>query len=446
MLTEAWFPLEYHHLQSKLWRTNAKRVAVAAGRGSGKTELARRRIVRYLPVKKPWSDPLYFYALPTVATAKRIAWVKIKDLIPRDWLKKVNESELKIETVFGSTLFVLGMDKPNRAEGVQYDGGIIDESSDQKPSVFNLNILPALSHRSAWCWRIGVPKRSGVGAKDFKEFCGLKDVEYYNWTSEEILTKLGKQDELEWAKEHLDAKDYNEQYNATWETAGGLVFYAYDDTLNTADWININPNLPLIIGSDFNVDPMAWVVGQVVDRDINGKKQQIVQIYDELFIRNTNTPNTLNELFRRYGHHKAGFQFYGDASSRARKTSASMSDFLLIKQDTRFAGARIFYPQANPRIMDRFAACNGMLCNAKGERRVLIHPRCKHLRDDLQNRAYCEGKNEPDDYNDIGHISDAFGYIIHRLFPIRVYLTENKPQIHTHIPNLQREAQLMGVR
>ena len=112
-LTNAWTQLRSHKPQSDLWRTRARFVAVAAGRGSGKTELARRRLVRYLPVKKPWADPMYFYAAPTYAQARRIAWGPLKALIPPSWLKgQPSETDMVIRTVFGSSLHVIGMDKP----------------------------------------------------------------------------------------------------------------------------------------------------------------------------------------------------------------------------------------------------------------------------------------------------------------------------------------------
>jgi hypothetical protein len=413
MLTLAWTQLRYHRAQSELWRCPARFVAVAAGRGSGKTELARRRIARFLAIRKPWPDPMYFYALPTVNQAKRVAWKPLLKLIPAEWISKINHSDMVIETVYGSSLYVLGMDKPERAEGVQWDGGIIDESCDQKPSVFDLNLLPALSWRNGWCWRIGVPKRYGIGAENFKAFFerGLKyssDVQSFTWMSEEILTP----DQLAWAREHLDARDFNEQYRATWERAGGTIFYAFLQADHVTDEVTYEPQMPLVIGSDFNVDPMCWVIGHI--------KGQELHVWDELFVRNTNTAETLNILYTKYGTHRGGFEFYGDASSRARKTSAAQSDYVQIRSDLRFTGARVFYPQSNPAVVDRFAACNAMFCSASGVRRLFIHPRCVHLIRDLKAREWKQGSREPDDYGDVGHMTDALGYVVHRRFPIKL--------------------------
>lgn len=429
MITSEWFPLRPHAIQSRLWRTKSRFACVVAGRSSGKTMLSRRRVVRMLPVIKPWSDPIYFYALPTRDQAKRIAWGKIKKLIPEDWLTKdsINETELKITTKFGSTLYVFGMDKPQRAEGLQYDGGVIDESSDQKPGVFDKTFLPALADRAGWCWRIGVPKRYGVGGAEFKEFyeMGLKGeciandptlrVESFTWSSEDIVDPST----IAFMRHKLDTRDYNEQMRASWEQATGLIFYSYDDLLNVDDSINWRRDLPITVSMDFNVNPMSWVIGQRIE---NGE----LVIFDEIFMRNVSTQDALNELYKRYPTSKSGYEFFGDASARARKTaatSAAMSDYIIIANDQRFKGSKIIFPKANPNISDRFASCNAMFCNAIGKRRCRIHPRCKNLRQDLQRRVYVEGTREPDDSGDVGHITDALGYLIHRAFPLKIHDT-----------------------
>ncbi len=423
MLTRAWFPLDYHPKQSAAWRTRARFVALACGRGSGKTELARRRLVRFLPVKKPWADPIYFMALPTRDQARRVAWEKIKALIPPHWIVKdgVRESDLTIQTKFGSKLYLVGMDNPARVEGVQWDGGVIDESCDQRPGAFDRAIRPALSHRSAWCWRIGVPKRWGPGASEFKKAwedwgSGTLGDQYesYTWPSADIL----KKEEIQDAARSLDAKDFDEQYGAIWQGTSGMVFYSFDDKLNVIDpqYCKYDPSRPLLVGSDFNVDPMAWVVCQASDK--SGKKLNVI---DEIWMRNTNTPAALDELNKRFNKpesHQSGWAFFGDASSKARKTSSTQSDLAHIANDRRFVRSMIHYPRTNPGVHERFSATNAAFCNALGDRRLYVSSRCKWLQHDLTTRSYLPGSREVDDHDDIGHITDALGYIIHRVWPI----------------------------
>jgi hypothetical protein len=268
-------------------------------------------------------------------------------------------------------------------------------------------VLPALSHRNGWCWRIGVPKRVGIGAYEFKQFFFENAEEAYTWPSEDILTA----EQLQWAKDNLDAKDYSEQYLANWESVSGAVFHAFGKW-NISEDVEYDPSLPITVGSDFNVDPMAWVIGQMRGDEYH--------VFDEVWIRGTYTQQALDDLWSRYPEHRAGWDFYGDAAGRARNTRASESDYLQIRNDARFEKRRILYPKANPRRSNRFAACNAAFKNASGRSRVFIHPSCKNLIRDLESRAYKPGINEPEDVGDIGHISDAIGYVIYQKMPLMI--------------------------
>ncbi len=414
MLTPAWTPFRPHEKQVAAWKTPRRFVSLACGRGSGKTELAKRRLVRFLPVRKEHSDPRYFYGGPTHDQAKRVAWDSLLQLIPDDWiLGTPNIAELKIKTVFGSELYVIGLDKPQRIEGVQWDGCVLDESCDLKPGTFDKNVLPALTWRNGWCWRIGVPKRQGPSCKEFKDFHNSamagerEDAIGYTWPSSDILPE----ETLYYAREHMDAKDYNEQMNAVFETASGGVFHSFDRNYNIRP-CSYERGRAIIVGSDFNVDPMCWCFGHQIDDHM--------EWFDELWQRNINTAEALEIVCGRYSTHTAGFEFYGDATGRARKTAASETDYIQIEnhEGLKKLGRTVHYPRSNPHITDKFAAATAMFCNANNKRRMFIDPRCKHLIDDCEDRAYKPGTREPADVGDIGHMTDAMCYAVYALFPL----------------------------
>ena len=414
-----WFPLRYHRKQQQLFRSPTRFIGVPAGRRSGKTELAKRKLVMSLKELKPWGDPRYFYGAPTEGQAKRLAWKDLISMIPQSWIYgEPHHSELMIETKFGSTLHVVGLDKPQRIEGDAWDGCVIDESCDIKPKTFDLSVAPALADRLGWCWRIGVPKRHGVGAQEFKSFCEKADKDddpdeaCFSWPSSEIQPA----EVLRWYQERMDARDYAEQFEATWQRAAGQVFFAYDPDFNDRA-CSFDPHKPLFVTCDFNVDPMAWILFQETD--------EIVEVFDEIWARDTNTQATLDVLWNKYGEKmRSSIHFYGDATGKGRHTSASMSDYVQIATDKRFKskGATVHFPKANPNRSDRFAATNAMFCNAAGRRRMFIDPRVEHLRIDLEMRGFKAGTNEPDDKGDVGHPTDALGYAIFMRYPI-----EGKP-------------------
>lgn len=389
---------------------------MTAGRGSGKTELAKRRLIRFLPVRKKWTNPIYAYCSPTYNQAKRIAWRHFKELTPKEWLlpppKGISEGDLIIRTVFGSELHVIGLDKPHRIEGNQWDGIVVDESSDQRPGHFELSIRPALTHKDGWCWRIGVPKRQGAGAREYRQSfeAGLRgddpDMVSYTWPSWDILPA----EEIEALRRQLDEKDFNEQIGGCWESAGGACFYSYSEKDNVRPCTYYRDKL-IVVGSDFNVNPMAWVLCHAYP------EEKRLEVFDELWLRDTNTRATLDVLWNRYGSHRGGWVFIGDAAGAARHTSASFSDYLHIKNDKRFQG-KVRYPSKNPRVTDRLSETNSLLCNAAGQRRLHIDPRCQHLKDDLEFRALKDDGMPDDSDPDAGHISDALGYVVHSLYPL----------------------------
>src|SRR5262245_40011145 len=98
LLTPAWFDLNPHPVQQELWASPHRFVAVRAGRRSGKTTLAKRRLVRYLPVKLWHNQPgRYLYLGPTRDQAKHIAWEDLKALVHPSWLDgEPKETELII--------------------------------------------------------------------------------------------------------------------------------------------------------------------------------------------------------------------------------------------------------------------------------------------------------------------------------------------------------------
>jgi hypothetical protein len=420
-----WKPLFYHREQSELWECTKRFVEVCAGRGSGKTALSKRRLAMQLAIKKDWADPRYFYASPTYQQAKRIAWDELVSLVPKQWIKSVSHSELCIKTIFGSELWLVGMDKPQRIEGVQWDGGVLDEASDQKPGAVDRSIMPALTWRNGWLWRIGVPKRFGIGALEFKDafFAAAKgekeDAAAFTWSSEEVLTEKM----LRAAKANLDPVDYAEQFRATWQSIGGGVFHAFSEDYNVRP-CSYHEDQPILVGSDFNVDPMAWVLCH--------RREGRLETFDELWLRNCNTPKALDVLYERYKDHKGGFEFYGDASGKARKTAAVSTDYLLIVNDARFRelGRTVHYLASNPHLSDRFATTNALICNGLGERRYHVDPRCKNLIRDLTSRQYAPGKRElPPDEGDLGHLTDALGYVICKAFPLKLTV-EHCPEIN----------------
>ena len=184
----------------------------------------------------------------------------------------------------------------------------------------------------------------------------------------------------------------------------GQIYYNFDRKLNeTTKTLADFPQHILHIGQDFNVNKCASVV-HVVDKNI-------VYAVDEI-MGARNTEHVIQLIKERYPNRR--IVMYPDASGKNAKTNASISDIALLKN----AGFELNYTAANPRVKDRIASVNAMLCNSKQERKYFINTRtCPSLCKTLEQQVYNKF-GEPDKEHDLDHPSDATGYFIHRVFPM----------------------------
>lgn len=381
---------------------------VAAGRRSGKTELAKRRLVVSLSEKRPWPDPRYFAAAPTRDQAKRIFWEDLKELIPKRWIRRVVETDLRIVTAFGAELWVVGLDKPQRIEGTPWDGGVLDEYADMKHGTWTGNVRPALSDRAGWCWFVGVPE----GLNHFKDLADYArsgidpDWGFYSWRSGDILPP----EEVEAARRQLDPRTFRQEYEASFEGSTGRVYYAYSRERHEDDSIRVDGTRPLILCCDFNVDPCVWLVIQSDGR--------YVRVIDEVALRNTNTVEMGRTALERYGGHRQGIVVYGDAAGSAR-TTTGRSDYALLAS---LGLTDLRVKKANPYVRDRVNAVNAMLENTRGEVRLTHHPRCTTLKRDFEKVEWlADGSGMDKSDRELTHATDALGYYIEYEFPLRVH-------------------------
>ena len=106
-----------------------------------------------------------------------------------------------------------------------------------------------------------------------------------------------------------------------------------------------------------------------------------------------------------------------DSTGRNRSTTGR-SNFDILKNH----GFDVVYNR-NPFVIDRVNNLNRLL--DKG--RIIIHPNCRKLINDLEKVSWREGKNELNQTTDrlLTHISDCLGYLAWYLFPIEYNKTNS---------------------
>ncbi len=107
------------------------------------------------------SPGLYIMVYPTNVRARAVLWdgaillpnnrsVKFLDMIPKRFVRTMNNQEMKIKLVNGSVIWVLGSDiDPDKLRGTNPRGIALSEFAFQDPRVFYI-MLPALRQNKGW--------------------------------------------------------------------------------------------------------------------------------------------------------------------------------------------------------------------------------------------------------------------------------------------------------
>lgn len=428
ILTPRWTVLRPHSKQLEWMASKARFNIVPAGRRSGKTERAKRKLVRIaLSGSSPFPDPRYFAAAPTRQQAKDIWWVALKQLSPREFVTDISESELRIKYITGGSITVVGMDKPQRIEGQPWDGGVLDEYGNMKSGAWPENIRPALSDRFGWCDLIGVPEGRNhyydLYDKTIRHEVGFENWAVFHWKSIDILDAQ----EIRDAKATMDPLTFEQEYEGSFLNFQGRVYYCFERSDNCSINVKYNPHLPLIFCFDFNVAPGVAAILQ--EQPMLPCGNPGTAVIGEVHIpRNSNTVAVCNRLIADWGKHKNGIHCYGD-STGGNPGSAKLagSDWDIIRRELRPAFGeqlKILVPPGNPRERARVNAVNSRLRSGKGEDesiRFMVHPKCKNVIKDFEGVRCLEGGTGEIDKDadlELSHISDAIGYYVNYKFPV----------------------------
>lgn len=129
------------------------------------------------------SRPRYAYIAPLRSQAKKVSWEYCKEYTDGVQAKKPSESELvvAIQTPYNpkATLELYGADGPNAEalRGNYFDGVIVDEYGDMRPSILDKIILPTLMDRNGWLALIGTYKGKNHFYRKVRNYQG-KDLPY----------------------------------------------------------------------------------------------------------------------------------------------------------------------------------------------------------------------------------------------------------------------------
>jgi len=396
--------------QAKVIKDKARFRVLITGRRFGKTYLAINELAKFASRSKQ----KVWYVAPTYRQAKQIVWNELKQkLIDHKWVKNINHSDLTFTLKNNSTITLRGSDNENALRGVGIDFLVIDEFADVSKEAWYEVLRPTLSDKKGHALFCGSPRGFGNWSYElYKQGETNKD-----WKSFQYTTLEGQQvskEEIEQAKQDLDLRTFQQEYEATFVNYSGMIYYNFSRDKNIVDKYNKNTGI-LHIGLDFNVDPMSAVVC-VIEND------RIFMI-DEIQIYSSNTNEICEEIRTRYKNIQ--IVVYPDPSARQRKTSAGgLTDLAILKNN----GFDVRCRSTAPLVRDRINAVNSKLKNVNGKSSLFIVKSCKNAIKSIERQIYKEGTHIPDKDSGYDHMNDALGYLVEYNFPLKRNFAPSHPK------------------
>ena len=321
----------------------------------------------------------------------------------------------------GSEVWIAGLDDAARVEkilGKEYSTIYFNESSQipwksiqialtrlaekndlRKKAYFDMN-PPTKKHWSYWLFEKGLNpdtlepvETEKYGKILMNPMDNLENIDSEYVT--EILDKLSPDEKKRFRDgEFLDSGE-------------GLVYHSFERSINVHVIDKSKKIGTVMVGMDFNVNPMTAVVGHYVDKTF--------YVVDEIYLQNSDTFQMANELIKR-GY--KGAWIYPDSTGRNRRTSGK-SDHIILQEN-----GFVIKPTSNPFVRDRVNNMNRLLHDGS----IIIDPKCKKLIYDLERVTWKGDDLDEGREKDLTHISDALGYWCWFIDNL-IYKTPNKIEL-----------------
>ncbi|MGI9568457.1 MAG: terminase large subunit domain-containing protein [Desulfobulbia bacterium] len=191
-------------------------------RRAGKTvSTVHEIVIRALRTGK--KNARYAYVAPFYRQAKDVAWQYLKEAT-EDIRMRARESDLRVELPNGAWITLYGSDNPDAMRGLYFDGVVLDEYGDCRPSLWSQVILPTLVDRQGWAIFIGTPK----GRNHFWQIYerSKKEPNWYHLTLRASESGIVKAEELAEMRAQMTEEEYQQEMECDFNAAVIGTYYS----------------------------------------------------------------------------------------------------------------------------------------------------------------------------------------------------------------------------
>lgn len=217
-------------------------------------------------------------------------------------------------------------------------------------------------------------------------------------------------------------------YGSPFSKAGGEFYKCFDRSKHVGE-VKYDPELPLHITFDFNVNPYMTLIVTQIDKDTDMGYTRL-NIIEEICLANPDntTRATCNRFKATYFSHRSGVFVYGDPAGKARDTRSEdgYNDFDIIAQVLSLFRPRMRVASSAPSIVMRGNFINSIFETQYDGLQVMIGDNCPKtiadftfLQEDSDGRKKKKKVTDPNtkiSYEEYGHITDALDYLICEAF------------------------------
>jgi len=369
---------------------------LVGGYGCGKTRIGALRSIWSSYMNSPIP---HLYVSPTYKQARKTVIVSIREMLDRgtvNYIYNKTNHEFFIPD-WNGYIWIASGDEPESLKGPNLATAGIDEPFIMHEEILSV-VLSRLRHPEAFYRELfltGTPEQLNWGYELAQNLDGRYDLGTVvartadnTFLPEQFVTMLEKAFDENQRAAYLNGQFVN-------LTAGRVYKYFERNMIQEGAM-----NQPLRAGIDFNIDNMTAEIFSVMS-------DGVVCFHDEIHIDNSTTYELADRLHERY----PGITVFPDPAGRARKSSSDATDFTILRDKGFTVEARPAHPPQRARVN----AVNKLMREGK----LRISARCPRLVKDFEQVSWKCG--EIDKSNEaLTHASDAAGYAIEKLFPVRM--------------------------
>ena len=221
------FPQDEIHKQLETHRF----CVLVAHRRLGKTVLSVNHLIKRAITDRK-ERGMYAYLAPFRNQAEQIAWGYLKHYTSQIPAISINEQKLSILLPNGATIRIFGADNPDALRGMYFDGVVIDEVAQIKPTLWGEVIRPALADRKGWAAFIGTPKGINLFSQIYDQALNLMSKGDPDWSAmlySVEQTHVIDEKELAALKVEMSENEFRQEFLCDFSAAQDNGLIAIDD-------------------------------------------------------------------------------------------------------------------------------------------------------------------------------------------------------------------------